>query len=317
VILRWQPSDNTNLYASYSEGLIAGDFNTFFINADAREREQYLAADPRISEAVEAETLEAWEMGVKQAFFDGKFQVNLAYYKYTWENIKGRSSFQINETCRAGDIGTSQCDPANGIGIGDPKQVIDPATGELVPFTNSRNIILPGNAKIEGYELETSWMPSESFVMQYNMSYIDSRYTDYEFNFVAPIAGYAQMAGNQTPRQPKISYNLGLTKYFEAASRPAYVRVDYIYQGKSYVDESNLAHIAGYGLLNLRAGINTERYMIEFFVKNAMDEDAWMTGSRWTDFSSPAQFDLLTFKQGVAVSPLDRREFGMRVNYRF
>ncbi len=317
VILRWEPSENTNIYGSYSEALIAGDFNTFFINADDRERQQYLAQDPRISEAIDAETLEAWEVGIKQAFFNGQLQVNLALYKYTWENIKGRSSFQINETCRAADMGSTQCDPANGIMVGDPKQVVDPSTGELVPFVNSRNIILPGSADITGAELETTWAPSENFIAQFNYAYIDSEYTDYEFNFVAPIAGYSQMAGNQTPRQPKQSYNLALTRYFGFMNRPAYFRFDYIYQGKAYVDESNLAYIESYGLMNMRFGVNTDTYRVELFINNVLDEDAWLAGSRWTDFSSPSQFDLLTFKQGVALSPQDRREAGIRLSYRF
>jgi iron complex outermembrane receptor protein len=318
VILRWQPTENTNLYASYSEGLIAGDFNTFFINADARERAQYLAQDPRISESLPAETLEAWEVGIKQTLLDGRLQLNFAYYDYTWENIKGRSSFIINETCRPDDIGQdAACNPDFGIEAGDPKQILNPETGELEPFFNSRNIILPGNADIKGWEVETTWTPMDDLVLQFNYSYIDSQYTDYEFNFVKPIAGFAQMAGNQTPRQPKTSYNAAMIKYFDLANHPTYVRLDYIHQGKSYVDESNLAYIAGYPLVHLRAGVSTDDYLIEVFVKNLLDEDAWMTGSRWTDFSSPTQFAYLTAKQGVALSPLDKRELGIRVNYRF
>lgn len=316
-ILRWTPSDQTNLYFSYSEAQIAGDFNTFFINADDRERQQYLAIDPRVSESLDAETLEAFEIGIKQRFFDDRLQVNLAWYKYYWENIKGRSSFLINESCRAGDIGSDPACQYEGVQPGDPKSIVNPTTGELEPFFNSRNILLPGDAEITGLELETTWIPSDGFMAQFNYSYIDSEYTDYEFNFVAPIAGYAQMAGNQTPRQPKQSYNLALTKYFDFMSRPAYFRFDYIYQGKAYVDESNLAFIEGYGLMNMRFGVNTDTYMVELFVKNALDETAWQTGARWTDFSSPTQFAYLTAKQGVALSPQDRREFGVRLSYRF
>lgn len=318
VILRWQPGESTNLFASYSKGQIAGDFNTFFINADARERAQYVALDPRISEALPAEELEAYEIGLKQTFAGGRFQLNLAYYMYEWTAIKGRSSFQINETCRANDIGTdAACNPANGIGVGDPKQIVDPGTGNLVPFFNSRNILLPGDADINGFELEAWWLPSEDITVQYNLSYIDSKYTDYEFNFVAPVAGYSQMAGNRTPRQPKIASNLAFTKTFEAGRFPAYVRADLIHQGKSYVDESNLAYIGSYNLIHLRGGINTDNYLVEVFIRNLMDEDAWQTGARWTDFSAPFQIPFFTAKQGVALSPLDRREIGVRVNFRF
>lgn len=317
AILRWTPSDATNVFLSYSEGQIAGDFNTFYINADDRERAQYNAQDPRIAESLDAETLKGWEIGWKQAWAEGRIQTNIAYYNYEWKNIKGRSSFQINETCRAGDIGVDPaCDPANGQMTGDPKATLGP-DGQLIPFINSRNILLPGNADVQGIELEASWAPTDDMLVQYNLSWIDSEYTDYEFNFVAPIAGFAQMAGSQTPRQPKTSSNLAFTKYFDAGRFPAYVRFDYVYQGRAYVDESNLAFIDSYGLIHLRGGVNTDNWLVELFIRNLADEDAWATGARWTDFSSPTQFAFLTAKQGVALTPLDRREVGVRVNYRF
>jgi len=134
AILRWQPGDMTNLYLSYSEGMIAGDFNTFFINADEREKEQYLAQDSRIAESLDQETMEAWEIGWKQGFDEGKGQVNLALYWYKWKNIKGRSSFQINETCREADMGQTGCNPDLGLMVGDPKQNPNPETGRLIPF---------------------------------------------------------------------------------------------------------------------------------------------------------------------------------------
>jgi iron complex outermembrane receptor protein len=317
VILRWTPTDGTNLYASYSEGQIAGDFNTFFINADERERAQYLAQDSRIQEALDAETLEAWEIGWKQALAGGRGQLNLAAYYYTWENIKGRSSFLINETCRSGDIGTPECDPANGIGVGDPKQIPGP-DGELTPFFNARNTLLPGDATIMGLEAEFLWAFTENLLFQLNYAYIDSEYDDYEFNFVRPIAGFAQMRGNQTPRQPKHSGNTALTWNYDLFNNPSYLRGDAFYQGEAFVDESNLAKISDYWLVNLRTGMDFgEHVTLELFVTNLFDEEAWATGARWTDFSSPTQFPFLTAKQGVAVSPLDKREYGVRAFFRF
>jgi iron complex outermembrane receptor protein len=318
VILRYTPTETTNVYIQYSEGQLAGDFNTFYINADEREKAQYNALDPRISDSLDAETLEAWEIGWKQGFAEGRGQVNLSAYYYTWENIKGRSSFLINETCRAGDIGNdAACNPANGQMVGDPKAIIDPSTGELVPFFNSRNILLPGDATIKGVELETWYFFTESLQWTLNMSYIDSKYDDYEFNFVKPFAGFAQMSGNQTPRQPKWSGNTSLTYFFNMFDQAAYIRGDWIYQGKSYVDESNLAYISSYSLVNGRLGLDMDSWLVELFVTNLFDEEAWQTGARWTDFGSPTQFAYFTAKQGVAVSPLDKREFGARVSWRF
>ncbi len=319
VIARWQPSDTSNLFLSYSVGQIAGDFNTFFINADQRERDQYLAAEPTVSESTPAEELEAIEIGWKQVWLDGRVQTNLAVFTQEWTGIKGRSTVLVNETCRAGDIDVDPaCQTVNGLGVGDPKQIPDPSGGGgLVPFFNSRNVLLPGDADITGVELESWFRPNEDLTLTINLSHIDSEYTDYKFNFVAPIAGYSQMSGNGTPRQPEWSGNATATQRLTLAGNDAYIRGEMIYQGKAFVDESNLAFLDDYTVFNLRAGVTTDNLLIELFVKNLLDEDAWATGARWTDFSSPTQFAFLTAKQGVVVSPQDRREFGIRASYRF
>ncbi len=307
VILRYEPAANTNIYLSYSEGHIAGDFNVEFSEGDASEREQYLAQDPGLQEALEAETLDAWELGWKQGFGDGKGQLNIALYHQTWLNIKGRSTFVINETCRAADVGEEPgCDSVGLLKTND----------DGTPFFNSRNQLIPGDATIWGVELEAWYAATENLMFNFNLSHINSEYDDYVFNFVAPIAGFSQMKGNQTPRQPKLTTSAAVTYHFMLGSNDSYVRADWFHQGKSYVDESNLAYIPGYDLLNLRAGMEVGNALVELFITNATDEEAWQTGARWTDFSSPTQFAYLTSKQGVALSPLNKRELGIRFNYR-
>jgi iron complex outermembrane receptor protein len=316
LIFRYQPNDNGTLFASYSLGQIAGDFNTFVVNADQRELDQYLAADPTIQPSTPAEELTALEVGWKQSFNEGRLLVNVALYRNEWEAIKGRSSVQINETCRAQDIGATGCDPALGIGVGDPKQ-IDDGSGNIVPFFNSRNVLIPGDATITGLEVETLFRPSDNLTMTFNLSKINAEYDDYNFNFVAPIAGFSQMRGRATPRQPEWAMNGSITYNFNVLGFESYVRGDMRYQGRAFIDESNLAYLDDFTIFNLRAGIESDNYRIEMFVNNLTDETAWATGARWTDFSSPTQFAFLTAKQGVAVSPQDDREIGLRVNYKW
>lgn len=318
VIVRWMPVDTTTLWVSYSEGQIAGDFNSEFINADARERAQYVALDPNLTESLDAESLDAWEIGWKQSFMDRRAQINLAVYHYTWENIKGRSSFTINETCDPRDIGTVvACDPANGIQAGDPRQVPGPG-GALIPFYATRNLLLPGDAKIKGAELESWFSFTDSLTGQFGVSYIDSKYTDYKFNFVQGIAGFSQMKGNHTPRQPQWSGNASLTWNTSLGGRDVYTRGDWIYTGKSYADESNLAYLGAYSVVNARLGVNlTPSWVAELFVTNLFDEEAWESGGRQTDFARAIQIPSVTQFQGVVVSPLDKREIGLRMNFRF
>jgi iron complex outermembrane recepter protein len=318
AILRWRPLADTNLYLSYSEGQIAGDFNTFFINADARERAQYVAQDPRLAESLPAETLEAWEIGWKQRLLENRLQFSLAVFHNTWKNIKGRSAYAINETCRAADIASRAigCNPALGQAVGSPRRIAD-ASGALVPLLLTRSVLLPGDATIKGLELESAFSVTPGLLLQANLAYIDSAYDDYVFNFVEPIAGFSQMRGRQTPRQPKWSGNVTATQNFQFAGLDSFIRLDVSYQGKAFADESNLAYMSDYALVNLRAGFEKGRYRVEAFVRNLTDEDEWMTGARFSDFSSPFQAALLAAKQGIAVSPLDQRDFGIRVNVSF
>lgn len=318
AILRWKPVNTTTLWVSYSEGQIAGDFNTEFINADARERAQYLALDPNLTESLDAESLDAWEIGWKQAFANRRGQFNMALYHYKWENIKGRSSYTINETCDPQDIGTiAACNPANGIRAGDPRQVIG-AGGALIPFYATRNLLLPGDATIRGAELEAWFAFTDNLTGQLGVAYIDSKYTDYKFNFVQGIAGFSQMKGNHTPRQPEWSSNAALTWKTSVLGRDIYARGDWIFTGKSFTDESNLAYLGSYNVVNARIGVNlTAQWIAEFFVTNLFDEEAWEAGARHTDFARAIQIPSVTQFQTVVVSPLDKREFGMRMNFRF
>lgn len=315
AILRWQPTSRTNIWLSASTGQIAGDFNTDFINADDRERAQYLWQDARIRESLDAETLDAWEIGWKQTFRDGRGWFNVALYHYTWENIKGRSSFSINETCRATDVVTlAECDPANGIRVGDPQQ-LPGLDGGLVPLFSQRSTLLPGNATIKGMELESRFRFNDHLVGYIGASYIDSKYDDYSFNRIEQ-PGYTQMAGNSTPRQPRWSGTASMTRNMSLFRKPAYLRGDIFYTGSNYVDEANLAYIDDYYLVNVRLGMDlNSNWSLEFFSTNLLDKKAWQIGARWSDFSLPSQLPTVTAFNGVAVAPLDRREVGLRVNY--
>ena len=158
--------------------------------------------------------------------------MNIAVYMQTWENIKGRSSFLINETCRASDIGSAQCPDGT---LGQPKGTYPADGSDPVPFFNSRNILIPGDADIWGVEFEGKAAITDRTEVGVNISYIESEYDDYTFNFVAPIAGFSQMSGNQTPRQPKNTMSAYVSHDFSLFNQGGYWRLDWFHQGESYV----------------------------------------------------------------------------------
>jgi len=89
------------------------------------------------------------------------------------------------------------------------------------------------------------------------------------------------------------------------------------YFGETFTDERNLATVDDYFLVNVRAGIQTEKVRAEVFVRNLFDEDAWASGARFSDTAFPVDFGNFFVQQGVNVAPNDRQEFGVRVTYSF
>ncbi|MEO0996212.1 MAG: TonB-dependent receptor [Pseudomonadota bacterium] len=321
IILRWQPFDGTTLYASYAEGIVNGDVNQQFVNADDRERAQYLAAFPGLGETTPSEELNAYEFGWKQLLFGGQAYFNLSVYSNEWTGIKGRSSVLVNETCdAAGDnaIGVTGCEYP-GVQPGDPKLVeIPPGSGDFQTFFNARNILLDGDADIWGWEAEAGGQITENLSVDASLAYVDSEYTRYIFNFVERIVGFSDMQGNSTPRTPKWSGSLTSTYTFPlTATMNGFVRGDVSYMGEVFTDETNLAFLDSYFLTNVRAGIDTDTYRVELFVKNLFDEDAWATGARFSDTAFPVDFTNFFVQQGVNLTPQNRQEFGIRGIYRF
>jgi iron complex outermembrane receptor protein len=80
VILAWQPNDDLNLYASYSEGFKGGGFDP---------RGNY--ANPDVRAGFLPEVVDSYEIGAKASFMDGRAQLNSAvfYAEYTDVQIPG------------------------------------------------------------------------------------------------------------------------------------------------------------------------------------------------------------------------------------
>ncbi len=300
VILKYQPTPETNLYASFAQGVLQGDINTLLANADASELAQYEEQVDNAAILTPEETLDAWEIGLKQGFLDGRGQVNVAAYYNQWKGIKGRSTAVILETCDADKAPEPNC---AGVPLGDP------ATSP-----NPRNILVPGDADLWGIEFESSLMLTDDWSAGLNVTWAQSEYKDYLFNFVAPISGFSNMRGNQQPRFPEWSGNFTSTYNVELSNDwDMSLRGDVIYFGEAFVDESNLAFTEDYFLVNARAGVSKDNIRWEVFAENILGEDAYAAGARWTDFSVPTNFPTLTQGQGVAVTGQDKREIGVRM----
>ncbi|WP_411286450.1 TonB-dependent receptor [Phenylobacterium sp.] len=128
--LQWEPNDDSLIYARYSRGYKAGGFR---IGIDT-----VLGASPITNK----ELADAFEVGLKQNFLNDQLQVNLAAFRYNYDNA------QVPITVVATSGGLAQ---ANSIFYNIPKAIS------------------------QGIEVETTWQPINNLQFLFNYSYLDAK----------------------------------------------------------------------------------------------------------------------------------------------
>ncbi len=335
LIVQYQPTPETNLYTSYSKGVLPGDINAEYIFGPAGMRtdaeivslrdqirngaQPYLALPgfetgtlgvSTAQDFIDREELTSVELGWKQQWLEGRLSTTAAIYHMKWKNQKGRVSVGVvdfNGNSNGPYVRDSaSCTVRNAANVNDCND-----------FGRSLQIVVPGSSKLDGIELETNWRVTSNLSLQAGVDYTKNEYTAFTFNFVEPLAGTREMKGNSSPRYPEWKGNLGAsyTAPIGGGDWSWFSRGDLLYFGKYFIDESNLASAPSQTLLNARIGFTNEKMRFELFGNNLLDEDAYASASRWTDFTAPSVAS--TANQGVAVAPQRERFFGVKATFNF
>jgi iron complex outermembrane receptor protein len=315
VIVQWKPNEQTNVYASYSLGLLQGELNQLVIDADARERAQFEALGS--PGAVPQEELASYEVGLKQAFLDGRFVVNSAFYYGDWTNKKVRQVVSVNFTC--GDfpvpMGSAGCRPQIGEGAqGEPAR-----NPNGTPVFSNSSVVSAYDAKIWGAEFEWAATPTENLRLGGALTWAKSEMKEGIFNTISQIAGTNNIKGKANPRFPEWSgsingeYTSRLTETWNW-----FARGDAAFFGKTYVDLDNLAQCKGYTLANAGVGASNGNTRVELFVRNLFDDDSWAACARFLEFDLPQDGagNPNTYMT-VIVAPQIKRQIGLRASYKF
>lgn len=322
VSLSYQAAEDINLYFTGSRGVIPGVLNANIAVCDEIE---FLVpfTDPRTGqpstsshcaqyrealgdnffEATPNQYLDAFEIGMKSRWLDGRVIMNLAAYMQKWK----AQPFQTFVTLFLDDTRTS----ASG------NLPNDRIPNDIPTF---RQVSTPGTSKYSGLELESSMLVNDNWNVNLNVTYNKNKFTDFLISLTSQqtVLGTSNIKGNRAGRFPKWSGNMSSTYTDHLMGDWSwYARGDVIYQGRAYAGATNLATMDPYFLVHARAGIETDDIRIEFYVKNLFDEDKWRGGVEFTDFSrQPDPF--FAFDQlGIILIPQDKRTFGLRANVGF
>ncbi len=218
-----------------------------------------------------SDTLWNYEVGARTSWYDNRLVLNSALYYIDWSDIQ-----------------------------------------LALPLGTAFGTINAGQARIIGAELELQARPAAGLDLALAAGYNDGELT--EDTPGAPAGPNPGFKGDRLPGVPRLNLAASAQYSFPLSSGglDGFGRVDYSYTGDSTTTFNDLSTANGlpshfdpsaYGLLNLRLGMQSERWTAALFVENATDERA----------------ELLIDNAAVAqrITRNRPRTFGMNVRYNF
>jgi outer membrane receptor protein involved in Fe transport len=256
ITLRWQPTDELTLYFLTAKGNKPSDFNTeFFRNGidpdavyaglDGCSPSAPLLINPCLSESlavIKEEEQWTYELGSKATWLDGRLGTNLALYYIDWKNQGLFSNVKILQS-----------------------------SGTYLTTTIIRNV---GRSEVHGIELETSFRATDNLSLIANYGYTDSRYVQGDDAGLFDSTGNGDLSGKHVPNVPKHTLILGANVTADLAPGVTlFITPDFVLNSKRYTAANNFSWMGSDQTLNLRAGVQAERWTLTGYVRNLTDDD--------------------------------------------
>ncbi|MEH3159333.1 MAG: TonB-dependent receptor [Sphingomonas taxi] len=283
--VEYQATPRNLLYASYTRGFKPGGAN--------------LSTSPMLSRTTyRPEKVDAYEVGSKNGFADGRATLNLAAFYYDYRN------YQFAED-----------DPVpyqGGIANADRARIygVEAEFSAKLPM----DFVVDGNVTaLSGSIRSTTAALDPVAAMQASNAAAALGYGGFSGYTIGRRAAAARdLDGNMLPFLSPVAFNAGLGKAFDlGGSGRINLRVDYRYQGRFQArifNAAGLDHVDGYGLLNLSADYApaASRWKFQVVASNVAGSDA--VASTFTN-----SFGFATTSR-IYVQP---RQVLARVGYRF
>jgi iron complex outermembrane receptor protein len=263
VILDYKLSDDTMLYASYSEGNNPGGFNQEVIQLEQTVAAPALLAEYGIGRTIRQAKLVSYEFGVKHSLADDRGFINGSIYKMEQTNQRFRG-FKLNTD-------------SNGDGRYVPGS---DRLGAQVDFEAN------GSTDIWGIELAGAYALNENWTASAGYNYMKTDILVYEDALNLRVYGSSDARGYETAQTPEHTANFSVDFNMPANAFGGdgqwFARWDAWYQSESYTWTVNLAETETALMHNLRGGWMNDRYSVTAWVENVLDDDSVLASQRTT-----------------------------------
>ena len=301
--VRFDISDNTNVYLSVSKGNKPGDFNSTLCAANINPLEFKRLSDITPLGVKEEKALN-YEIGSKMRLLDGRMSLNVAVFKIDWKDQQLTSSQLYENT-------------------------INPTPATLRP-----NISLTGNAgktDVKGLELDWRWKLNSSWDVNIGYGYTDAKFKSLCDPVLAQLLGVtlatqqapciapagvttftANAAGFQTANAPKHTANAGVEFAVPVNERwKFFARADFSYQSERFAEVYNQASTGASKRVDARFGITGDAWRVTAWAKNIGNDRTPDAVVRFFDPDSPG------FNRAFQVHFPNGRTVGLTATYDF
>jgi outer membrane receptor protein involved in Fe transport len=276
ALVEYQASPDALYYASITTGFKPGGF----------------AANEAVTldgQRYEEETVTTYELGAKTEWLANRLRLNGALYFNDYRDQQ---------------IGVQQVPPGS----------VTPIPG----ITNAARV------EVWGAEFDATWLLTDNLELSAAYAYTDAvfeRFIQTEEGSTAlnkAEAGNidADFSGNNVGKNPKHSASASIDYFgtIRGSGFEWFAGATGLYRSKRYMDESNLNYLPSFFRLNLRFGIENDRYQLQAYVDNALDGDEVTNGQRVVDLGNPDGF---APGRGYLLHMPLPRAYGVRLRARF
>jgi iron complex outermembrane receptor protein len=300
VSLRYHPNKDTNVYASYAEGIQPPYLQASYINGNSYTRSALAAITAGAGDYTQDPTLWVWEFGLKQAAFDNRLNFNIDYYTEIWNNALVSNYVHNPVGCPTiGNFGTSTLCPY-------------PSAGAAY-YGVSRD-------HIQGVEFEGSALVTPKWTVHAAFNYthaIRESYADQGFAAAFTSGVAPDLSGKYVDLVPNYQGSLDSTyKDHLVADWSWYVHGLVTFTGSVYADELDTAKTNAYARVNASIGVVKGPLTVELYGTNLFNDKNWDMAVRYPDASHGNIFFSET-QQGVLVSAPNPLNVGIRVSGKF
>ena len=232
-------------------------------------------------------TLNNYEIGMRSDLANGKVRFNWTVFDMIWEDLQ-----------------------AAGV-------VTDPVTHVQIPTLVTTNV---GTAEAKGVEVELTFVPTESILINVGMGFLDTGYTD-----LAPgtMSGHLPLTtGTEFEDAPNTSYTIGFQHTAKLKGGASFIsRLDYNYQGQFW-REPPFLRVTAYAAVPQNAGYDESGDWDLFNVRFSYEppDGKWSASLFGTNLTNAYMINSGFFHGiwGYDFATVSRpREYGASLTYRF